>query len=80
MKCIRCGSYAINHNLHDRDGTHEELCDVCFWRLKYENLLEYNKQKSICTNCTHKDDCIGYVPIGKTGFITCENYKCEGLK
>lgn len=23
---------AINHNLHGRDGTRDDLCDVCFWR------------------------------------------------
>ncbi len=33
MKCT-CGSYAINHHLHGRDGTRGGLCDVCFWREK----------------------------------------------
>ena len=33
MKC-KCGSYAINHNLHGRDGSEPELCDVCYWRKK----------------------------------------------
>lgn len=34
-KCKICGSYAINHHCHGRDGTEPDLCDVCFWREKY---------------------------------------------
>jgi hypothetical protein len=30
--CTKCGSYAINHNCHGRDGADPELCDVCYWR------------------------------------------------
>jgi hypothetical protein len=30
----KCGSYAINHHLHGRDGSRGDLCDVCFWREK----------------------------------------------
>jgi len=32
MKCKICGSMAINHHLHARDGSDPDLCDVCFWR------------------------------------------------
>lgn len=35
-KC-KCGSYAINHHLHGRDGSEPDLCDVCYWREKYEH-------------------------------------------
>jgi len=28
----KCGSYAINHRLHGRDGSDGGLCDVCYWR------------------------------------------------
>ena len=31
-RCIRCGSYAINHHSHARDGSDVDLCDVCYWR------------------------------------------------
>lgn len=31
-KQCECGSYAINHNCHGRDGSDEDLCDVCYWR------------------------------------------------
>ena len=31
-KCKKCGSHAINHNLHGRDGSDADLCDVCYWR------------------------------------------------
>jgi hypothetical protein len=30
--CKECGSQAINHQLHGRDGTDDDLCDVCYWR------------------------------------------------
>jgi hypothetical protein len=37
MKCKLCGSYAINENLHGREkGKDLDLCDVCYWREKYE--------------------------------------------
>ena len=29
--CSNCGSYAINHHLHGRDGSDPHLCDVCYW-------------------------------------------------
>ena len=32
MKQCECGSYAINHHCHGRDGSDPELCDVCYWR------------------------------------------------
>ena len=32
MKCKRCHSHAINHHCHGRDGSGEDLCDVCYWR------------------------------------------------
>jgi len=31
-RCRLCGSHAINHHLHGRDGSDGDLCDVCFWR------------------------------------------------
>ena len=37
MNQCKCGSYAINHHLHGRDGSDTELCDVCYWRKKYEH-------------------------------------------
>lgn len=33
-KCTECGSYAINHHCHGRDGSDPELCDVCYWRVR----------------------------------------------
>lgn len=32
MQCTQCGSRAINHHLHGRDGSDPDLCDVCYWR------------------------------------------------
>lgn len=37
MACKRCGSYAINHHCHGRDGADADLCDVCYWRRRAEN-------------------------------------------
>lgn len=34
--CERCGSYAINHHCHGRDGSDQDLCDVCYWRKRAE--------------------------------------------
>ena len=32
MSMCKCGSYAINHHAHGRDGSDGDLCDVCYWR------------------------------------------------
>ena len=32
IPCKKCGSYAINHAHHGRDGSDGDLCDVCYWR------------------------------------------------
>jgi hypothetical protein len=44
VKSCKCGSYAINHHCHGRDGTHPDLCDVCFWRRKSNELQERIKR------------------------------------
>lgn len=31
-----CGSYAINHGSHGRDGSDGHLCDVCYWKFRAE--------------------------------------------
>ena len=31
-QCKKCGSFAINHGIHGRDGSDPGLCDVCYWR------------------------------------------------
>ena len=36
----KCGSYAINHHLHGRDGSEPELCDVCYWREKHDLIVK----------------------------------------
>lgn len=42
--CKRCGSHAINPNRHGREsGQLLDLCDVCYWRAKYETLTELTK-------------------------------------
>lgn len=36
--CNRCGSMAINHQCHGRDGSDPDLCDVCYWRKRAERM------------------------------------------
>ena len=40
--CKRCGSYAINHHSHGKDGSDKELCDVCYWRKRTEKKEKKN--------------------------------------
>lgn len=42
MKCSVCGSYAINHHLHGRDGSDPDLCDVCYWRERCERRRQFD--------------------------------------
>ena len=37
-QCHQCGSYAINHQHHGRDGSEPDLCDVCFWHSRHDQL------------------------------------------
>ena len=49
-KCYRCGSYAINHHAHGRDGSEPELCDVCYWRKRAEAQRESDAQLILRTD------------------------------
>ena len=37
MNRCKCGSFAINHNRHGRDGSDPDLCDVCYWRKRADD-------------------------------------------
>lgn len=52
MKC-KCGSYAINPHLHGRDGTDLDLCDVCYWRKRVQQLKAgiHSSLNELC-NCS----------------------------
>ena len=51
MACKRCGSHAINHNAHGRDGSDPDLCDVCYWRKRAE------EENEACAKvCDEKSD------------------------
>lgn len=43
-QCKRCGSYAINHHSHGRDGSDGDLCDVCYWRKRAECAVERERE------------------------------------
>ena len=45
MKACKCGSYAINHHCHGRDGSDDDLCDVCYWRKRAEQPAQHEPVK-----------------------------------
>ena len=46
-KCKRCGSMAINPSHHGREpGVDLDLCDVCYWRNRYEELKKTRRKCS----------------------------------
>lgn len=54
MNQCKCGSYAINHHLHGRDGSEPDLCDVCYWRKKYEHNAQLLEQINSATMSQYK--------------------------
>lgn len=34
-RCVVCGGYEIKNHLYRRDGSDSHLCDVCYWRKRY---------------------------------------------
>ena len=48
MKC-KCGSYAINPHLYGRDNTDQNLCDICYWRKRANNLQQLKTEiRAMC--------------------------------
>lgn len=39
-QCSRCSSWAVNPGWHGRGKDRLDLCDVCYWRAKHEELCE----------------------------------------
>lgn len=39
-----CGSAAINHHRHGRDGSDPDLCDVCYWRKRADDAAEIERE------------------------------------
>lgn len=54
--CSQCGSHAINHNAHGRDGSDQYLCDVCYWRKRAEPMTKIT-QCSSCGGDCNKSGC-----------------------
>ena len=71
-QCSVCGSYAINHRHHGRDGSDPDLCDVCFWRKRshpaYERLTELVRKVHAAKGRHH------------TQLAMCDLYDAVGLK
>jgi hypothetical protein len=53
-----CGSYAVNHHCHGRDGSDNNLCDVCYWRSRADaraaEVLRLNHNIEVLTNAIWK--------------------------
>lgn len=64
MKCSNCGSMAINHHLHGRDGSKPKLCDVCYWRERAEN--QRSSTMTLSKHMFKRDEKLGSV-IGEDG-------------
>ena len=41
MKQCKCGSFAINHTCHGRNGSDGDLCDVCYWRKRANEPIDF---------------------------------------
>ena len=51
-QCARCGSYAVNHHKHGRDGSDGHLCDVCYWRTRAEaSATDAARYRWLATRC-----------------------------
>lgn len=56
-KCKVCGSFAINHHLHGRDGSDDELCDVCFWVKRAKSHDELVQMLAVMAELVGKMNC-----------------------
>lgn len=75
MACKNCGSYAINHHCHGRDGSEPKLCDVCFWR----SIAERN-HTHIKILMDAGDDCAGLLDTIRPNSSTVANWeKAKGV-
>lgn len=57
-KCKGCGSFAINHHCHGRDGSEPDLCDVCYWRNKVDVLQR--RLAGVVSLAEHLAECGGW--------------------
>ena len=72
MACDRCGSYAINPEMHGREPKmYLGLCDVCYWRFKAEQSLS---QLSIA------DRLADAVLDSRTGWAKCASIAAEYME
>ena len=81
MNKCKCGSYAINENLHGRDKVKDlDLCDVCYWRKRAQTNPWHDAEKEkpefqgnyfleLIDDCGHKVNDIGFFFHGE--FLPC---------
>jgi hypothetical protein len=56
-RCKKCGSFAINPSAHGRaDGVDLDLCDVCYWRTRYDKLAAAEQLDDLAQAEIHEDD------------------------
>lgn len=63
-ECKRCKSFAINPDMHGRDNTDLDLCDVCYWRKRAEDLK--------CTNTCEWEYCKDDNKMRRHHYLKCE--------
>ena len=49
MTCKICGSHAINLNMEGRKSDAVDLCDRCYWKIRYEESIEALKELKIAS-------------------------------
>ena len=56
-KCKECGSYAINVGRRGRDDSDPDLCDVCYWRVRAEQLQQTTERQDAALRYLHACHC-----------------------
>ena len=68
----KCGSYAINHNAHGRDGSDPDLCDVCYWRSRAEAMRESPNEQSDVVRDAERYRYLRKADPNTIFFVTCD--------
>lgn len=82
-KCKECGSYAINPNLYERDGTDLDLCDVHFWmkraKVAESRLREAEQQEPVAWVAEKANAIPQYFDDERAAHVYCPGYEVSPL-
>lgn len=67
--CKNCGSFAVNHHCHGRDGGDADLCDVCYWRKRANDARAALLSVAATLAWTCSGECRAYDAYGHQGVI-----------